>query len=217
MTHHDVDPNLSPAEHWEARYAGADRRWSGMPNQTTTAVLVAVVPPPTPGAKVLDIGCGEGADVVWLAEHGWEVTGVDISPTAIGRCERAAKNRGVAEYVDLKVMNIAEEEMPEGPFELVVASFLHSQAELPRIEILRDGAQRVAPGGHFVTVSHTAPPPWSTHDPADFAGPKEEWEALGLPTDEWELIHADTLTRKVADPDGFGVEMVDGVIIAKRL
>ena len=216
MTHHDFDPAQSAAEHWEARYASADRRWSGMPNKTTTAVLVAVVPPPTPKMKALDIGCGEGADVVWLAEHGWQVTGVDISPTAIARCERAANSRGVADRVNLHIMDLAEEEMPEGPFDLVVASFLHSQAELPRLEILRAGAQRVAPDGHLLVVGHTAPPPWSSHDPADFHMPQDDWAALGLPDDEWALIHADTLTRKAAGHDGVAVDMVDGVIIARR-
>lgn len=213
---HDYDPNQSAAEHWEERYANADRRWSGMPNKTTTAVLVAVVPPPTPGVTALDIGCGEGADVVWLAEHGWTVTGVDISPTAIARGERAAKSRGVGERVTLKVMDVANEEMPEGPFDLVVASFLHSQAELPRIEILRNGAKRVVPGGHLLIVGHTAPPPWSSHDPADFHMPQDDWATLGLPEDEWELIHAETLTRPTTGHDGFAAELVDGVIIAQR-
>jgi SAM-dependent methyltransferase len=33
------------------------------------------------------VGCGEGADAIWLARHGWDVVGVDISTVAL---ERAA-------------------------------------------------------------------------------------------------------------------------------
>src|SRR5262249_10969262 len=43
-----------------------------------------VVEPMTPG-RALDLGCGEGADAMWLAEHGWHVTAVDISQTALDR------------------------------------------------------------------------------------------------------------------------------------
>jgi len=35
----------------------------------------------TPG-KALDLGCAEGADAIWLAQRGWQVTGVDIAQIA---------------------------------------------------------------------------------------------------------------------------------------
>ncbi|MGO3181153.1 MAG: class I SAM-dependent methyltransferase, partial [Brevibacterium linens] len=66
---------------WEERYAEADDAiWSGNPNEA----LVAVVSEMTPG-RVLDVGCGEGADIVWMAENGWDATGIDLSTTAIDR------------------------------------------------------------------------------------------------------------------------------------
>src|SRR5699024_9482166 len=76
---------------WEERYSGSeDTVWSGNPNEA----LVATVAEMTPG-RVLDVGCGEGADAIWLAEHGWDVTGIDLSTTAIDRARTAAEARGV--------------------------------------------------------------------------------------------------------------------------
>ncbi|KGM12493.1 methyltransferase type 12, partial [Cellulomonas bogoriensis 69B4 = DSM 16987] len=69
-----------PAAFWEDRYAGSGRVWSGEPNAT----LVDVVAGLTPG-RALDLGCGEGGDAIWLARHGWDATGIDISPTAVAR------------------------------------------------------------------------------------------------------------------------------------
>ena len=50
---------------WDRRYADREQLWSGRPN----GALVAEVAGLTPG-RVLDVGCGEGADAVWLARRG---------------------------------------------------------------------------------------------------------------------------------------------------
>src|SRR5439155_10638110 len=44
--------------------------------------------------RALDLGCGTGTNVRYLAEHGWETTGVDAVPAAIDRA--TAKLGGVA-------------------------------------------------------------------------------------------------------------------------
>jgi SAM-dependent methyltransferase len=45
--------------------------------------------------EVLDIGCGLGDNAVFLAQQGFKVTGLDISPTALITAERRAKDGGV--------------------------------------------------------------------------------------------------------------------------
>ena len=47
---------------WDERYASVDQVWSGQPN----AALVSEIGPLAPGGA-LDVGCGEGADAIWLA------------------------------------------------------------------------------------------------------------------------------------------------------
>jgi len=79
------------AAEWDARYGERDgARWSGRPNGR----LVAEVANLTPG-RVLDVGCGEGADAIWLAGRGWTVTAIEISEVALVRAREAAELAGV--------------------------------------------------------------------------------------------------------------------------
>src|SRR5260370_40408620 len=80
------------AAEWDARYSERDGAiWSGRPNGR----LVAEVAGLTPG-RALDVGCGEGADAIWLARRGWTVTAIDISDVAVRRARGAAQLAGAA-------------------------------------------------------------------------------------------------------------------------
>ena len=105
-------------QHWEDRYAERDRIWSGRVNRW----LAEVAEPLTPG-RALDLGCGEGGDTMWLAEHGWQIVGVDISETALGRAAAEASARGVSDRVEFRQTNLSES-FPEGTFDLISAQFL---------------------------------------------------------------------------------------------
>jgi len=79
------------AAEWDARYSERDgAMWSGRPNGR----LVAEVADLTPG-RALDVGCGEGADAIWLARRGWTVTAIDVSDVAVQRAREAATSAGV--------------------------------------------------------------------------------------------------------------------------
>jgi SAM-dependent methyltransferase len=79
---------------WDRFYLGDDGQdaplWSGRPNPTLVAEVTSLPP-----GRALDVGCGEGADAIWLAQRGWVVTGLDPSGVALGRAERAAASAGV--------------------------------------------------------------------------------------------------------------------------
>lgn len=66
------------AQHWDDMYRSRDQVSSGNPNP----VLVSEATELPPG-QALDVRCGEGADALWLARHGWQVTAIDVSPTAL--------------------------------------------------------------------------------------------------------------------------------------
>lgn len=48
-----------------------------------------------PPGRALDLGCGTGTNSIYLAQHGWEVVGVDFSGVAILRARRRARRAGV--------------------------------------------------------------------------------------------------------------------------
>lgn len=201
-----------PVDYWEARYGASEQMWSGAPNAALADAVSAI----TPG-RVLDLGCGEGADVIWLAHQGWEATGIDISSIAIARAEAAAADAGVeAHFVatDLSTWTGDEE------FDLVAASFFHSPVELERSSILRAAAKRVAPGGHLLLISHLGLPQGASLEHGQhhqFLSPAEEIAALDLPGDDWLTVRAETRPRIARTGDGREFSVEDGVVLLRRV
>ena len=133
------------AEHWDEIYSG-DPVWSGRPNSS----LLREVRDLAPG-RALDVGCGEGADSAWLAEHGWRVTAVDISPTAVERTLAAVARAGFeAEGMAGDILDVA---LPASFFDLVSVMFpaLPRSPEGTAEQRLLD---LVAPGGTLLVVHH---------------------------------------------------------------
>ncbi|MFC4512351.1 class I SAM-dependent methyltransferase [Streptomyces ehimensis] len=208
--HHQAE-DVDPAEYWERRYQERQRVWSGRANP----VLVDVVEP-LPSGTALDLGCGEGADAVWLARRGWRVTAADVAATALERASGHAAEAGVADRIDFQRHDLART-LPDGPFDLVTAQFFQSNVELPRERILRAVAEQVAPGGLLLVVTHATVPPWSWHPHEDAVPtPEEELAALGLALDEWHTERLDTPARQVTGPDGRTATVTDNVIALRR-
>ena len=65
--------------------------WSGRPNGRLVAEVAALNP-----GWALDVGCGEGADAIWLAQRGWIVTAIDISEVALARAREASHPAGAS-------------------------------------------------------------------------------------------------------------------------
>ena len=211
---------------WEERYAEADDAiWSGNPNEA----LVAVVSEMTAG-RVLDVGCGEGADVIWMAENGWDATGIDLSTTAIDRALGAAESRGASAEFAVADVSTWEPEDPDrrGGFDLVTGSFLHTRLPDTREELLTRVAAHVAPGGALLLVSHATMPPWAAEHNEKFdhgmehhhepVSPNGDFALLiGASPDRWEIELADTRTRQVTSPSGEPAELEDAILLARRV
>ncbi|MEU8308425.1 MFS transporter [Actinomadura sp. NPDC048955] len=199
-------------EYWDTRYSEHHHMWSGEPN----AVLVQEAADLAPGTA-LDLGCGEGADAVWLAHRGWRVTAVDISGVALERAAGHAEEAGVADRVDWQRRDLAAS-FPEGSYDLVSAQFLHSPADMPRDEVLRAAAAAVAPGGILLVVGHAGPPPWDpdAHPGVHLPTPGEVFASLSLPEDEWEVLRSGEHERVQTAPDGRTMTRTDNALKLRR-
>lgn len=133
---------------WEERYAGSAALWSGGVNPSLVAEAAGL----TPG-RALDVGCGEGGDVLWLAGRGWQVTGLDWSQVALDRAAAHAAAAGFTERVEWVRGDIDAWQPPHAAYDLVTAHFLHPTAGQRR-PLLDRLAAAVAPGGTLLWVGH---------------------------------------------------------------
>lgn len=218
--HAQQDPNENPIEFWERRYAESDRIWSGRVNQALAAVAADWAP-----GRSLDLGCGEGGDVLWFAERGWTTTGIDLSQTAVTRAKAEASARGadnarfVAADLGEWVERGAEIDGSAEQFDLITASFMQSPVELPRQRILQAALARLAPGGRLVVLTHAAPPPWAKNHPGEFLPPEGEVALLELDDapGNWTVETAEVRERDAAGPDGHQHHLEDTVVVVRRL
>ena len=90
---YDHRPYVPTSAEMEERYRSSDRVWSGNPNATLVDCTAGL----TLGAA-LDIGCGEGADALWLENQGWQVPGIDFAPTAVARTRERGAEAQVATF-----------------------------------------------------------------------------------------------------------------------
>lgn len=207
-------PQVAPAEYWENRYAESDRMWSGRVNTVLADVAASL-----PAGSALDLGCGEGADVIWLAKHGWRATGIDISSTAIARATEAARAAGLStDQAKFLAADLSALTPDAQQYDLVSASFLHSPVELSRTEVLRRASDMVAPNGYLLITSHAAAPPWadaSAHHHT-FLGPEEELAALALNPSHWQTVAAEVRPREATAPDGTQAHLEDTVLLLQN-
>ncbi|MCG7424113.1 class I SAM-dependent methyltransferase [Kocuria rhizophila] len=201
---HDNPSEDSPrtAQDWDERY-GTASLWSGDPNQSLVAVAAELAP-----GTVLDVGCGEGADAVWLAEHGWTVAAMDVSRVAVERGRARAEAAGVP--VTWLVEGFGER--PRGPFDLVSAQY----PAIPRHDGTRveeDFAAAVAPGGRLLFVHHEMDEVPHAAAAQDYVMPQHMVDHLLAAG--WEIERDEVRERHVTHGAGSG-HARDRVVLARR-
>ncbi len=200
---------------WDERYSSSDRVWSGNPNQRLVEQVADLVPT-APLDRALEVGCGEGADAIWLAQQGWQITGVDVSGVALQRAEAHAAERDVTDRTTwLRADLFAGDPLPSG-FGLVTAAFMHLPDSV-FADVYGALAGAVAPGGTlFVLAHHPHDHHAGLRNPALgrlMFGP-EKVTAL-LEADDWEVVVAQTPTR-TQERDGETLTVTDTVVRAIR-
>ena len=165
------------------------------------------------------MGCGEGADSVWLASRGWRVTGVDLSPVALARAEAAGRAAGddVAARLSWAHLDVVASAPEAGAYDLVSVHFLHLPPA-PRSRALAGLAAAVAPGGTLL---------WVAHHPRDMElgesahrvpelMPSPEDLAAELDPQAWDLQVVQARPRYRTDAEGTRLLHHDAVVRARR-
>ena len=198
-------------ETWDARYSESERMWSGRPNK----LLVDEVSDLVPG-RALDVGCGEGADAVWLAGRGWQVSALDVSEVALARVREHALEAGVAELVETLHHDLVAGGPAPGRYDLVSVFFfqpLPAQFD----DLYRGLADVVDPAGSLLVVGHhpddVATGVRQSHGPQMFFTP-EQVVAL-LDPGAWDVVTEVSPTREQAGPEG-PMAVRDSVVRAVR-
>jgi SAM-dependent methyltransferase len=198
------------AAEWDARYSEReDAIWSGRPNGRLLVEVAGL----TPG-RALDVGCGEGADAIWLARSGWTVTAIDISDVALSRAREAAERAGAA--IEWVCGDALQTSLPAGSFDLVSMQYpaLPKAAGEAAVRALLD---TVRPGGLLLAVYHDLDDEHREHmksrgiDPADYVGADDLGELLG---DDFTVeLHA---VAPRIDPPSDNPHIADIVLRARR-
>lgn len=134
---HDFDK-----AYWERQWQGDAAMAGNPPNPYLAREAGDLVP-----GTALDAGCGAGAEALWLAARGWQVTAVDISSEALAHAaERDPGERVRWVEADLGVWE------PGAAFDLVTTHYAHPA--MPQLDFYDRVAGWVAPGGTLLLVGH---------------------------------------------------------------
>lgn len=170
---------------WEQHYQ-QNASGHGQPNSHLVAELTGLPP-----GSALDAGCGNGADAVWLARQGWEVTAVDISPTAVRRAESLAEHH---ERISWVVADMTAWKPPK-QYDLVISQYVHPDMTFG--EFLARLAEAVAPNGTLFVVGHDHADGHSAAHAPEKASIAIDAVTGSLSTDLWDVDVAEARTRHV--------------------
>ncbi len=134
---------------YERRYGGGEYYWGLQPNEMCYEIMKRK--PPVKPCRVLEIGCGEGKDAVFLAQNGYLVTAFDAAETGLEKARSLAEHHGV--QVDFFQADVLDYR-PDTFFDIVFSSgALHYIPSALREDVISSMKEHTVTGGiHAVNV-----------------------------------------------------------------
>jgi SAM-dependent methyltransferase len=156
---------MAEISNWDDRYRSGDTPWdSGRPSEELRRVIAEAHITPT---VAIEFGCGTGTNAVWLAQQGFQVTAVDVSPLALTRARQRAANSGVsvrfveADVLQQDVLQQADELV--GPFDFFFDRGCYHVVRRNNVQPYLDALRRLThPGSVGLVLTGNAREP---HDP----------------------------------------------------
>ena len=179
-----------PDQDWNEHYASGHIPWDS--DEPDPALVATVEAGTIPAGHALEVGCGTGTNALWLAAHGFDVLGVDVSPLAIDRAR--AKTGHTASACHFEVLDFLKDP-PDDPFDFVFDRGCFHVFDAPEVRARFAAlvARVLKPGGLWLSLigstegapRETGPPRRSVRDIASAIEP-------ALEIVELRSIHFDT-------------------------
>ena len=166
----------------------------------------------------LDVGCGEGADAIWLASQGWDVTAVDISRVALRRAKEHAAAMYLEDSISWEYQDLLTWTPPVSSFDLVSSQFMHL-AKDDREPLYARLATAVTLGGTLLIVGHSASDIQAgarRPDAPDLYFTADEI-ADSLDPQQWKVLVSELRPRSAQNSEGEPITIHDVVLRATRL
>lgn len=187
--------------------------------------LVGEVAGLSPGTA-LEAGCGAGAEALWLASRGWQVTAVDVATEPLRIAASRSRATGLADRVSWTHADLADW-APATQFDLVTTHYAHPG--IPQLDFYERLAGWVAPGGTLFIVGHLrrhgpGPGPGHGHGHGHDGGPAHESASVTaaditarLAPGEWAIATAEEGHRSMTVAGGSAATVYDVVVRASRV
>lgn len=173
---------------WEQRYRAQEETSEPSPS----SVLVEAASSLLPG-RALDLACGTGRNALWLAQHGWSVTAVDGSSTAL----EILRQRAAGLRIETQIADLAS-----GTFTIEPASYgLIAICYYLERKLFEPAKRALVPGGILVAIALLAEPGKDNSfrvEPGELPRTFDGWEILHHREgrDAWQHNVAEIVARK---------------------
>jgi ubiquinone/menaquinone biosynthesis C-methylase UbiE len=131
---------------WDAAY----RRGEQLNRYPFDAVVSYVIRNAAPGSRILEIGCGTGNNLWFLAREGFDAAGIDSSETAIAYATKRFEEEGLT--ADIRLGDFHDLPWPDDSFDMVIDRAA-LQCSTTQPDALREIARVLRPEGRFLSIS----------------------------------------------------------------
>jgi len=136
-------------------YRSGTPRWDSTEPRPEVTELARGCPP----GRALDLGCGTGSDVIYLASLGWDAVGVDFAPRAIAIARSRAATAGSAATFTVGDVTRLREAGVSGGFDLVIDVGCYHGIPARRRDAYHAGVAAVTKPGGDVFLAGVSDPP----------------------------------------------------------